>query len=252
MLNYFIVCPLVFLAGFVDAIAGGGGLIALPGYLMCGLPVHMAFGTNKMSSSMGTVVSTVKYIKNGFVEWKRALPCVIFAFLGSPIGANLALKVDERYFKIIMLVILPLTAFYVFKSKNLAKVEDEGEMNELARYIICFAAAFIIGMYDGFYGPGTGTFLLLTLTGLAKISLNEAAGTAKIINLSTNIAAFTVFVINHQVYYPLGIVAGVFSIAGHYLGAHFFTAKGAKFVKPVICVVLAIFFGKMIYELFIV
>ena len=104
-------------------------------------------------------------------------------------------------------------------------------------------------MYDGFYGPGTGTFLMLLLTGIARISLNEAAGTTKIVNLSSNYAALAVFLFNGKVLLPLGITAGIFSMAGNYLGASAFTKKGAKFVKPIIILVLVLFFVKIIMEL---
>ena len=104
-------------------------------------------------------------------------------------------------------------------------------------------------MYDGFYGPGTGTFLMLLLTGVAHVSLNEAAGMTKVINLSTNIAAVAVFLYNGVVYFPLAIVAAVFGIAGNYIGAKYFTRKGTGFVKPVIIVVLTIFFIKVCLEL---
>ena len=118
MLEYLIICPLVFLAGFIDAIAGGGGLISLPAYLFAGLPVHNAIATNKLSSTMGTTISTLKYAKNGFINYKRAIPCVFFALFGASIGANLALIISDKFFIIIMLIILPFIAFYVLKSKK--------------------------------------------------------------------------------------------------------------------------------------
>ena len=108
---------------------------------------------------------------------------------------------------------------------------------------------FLIGIYDGFYGPGTGTFLILLLTAVAHVSLNEAAGTTKVINLSTNRAALVVFLINGVVWFPLALVAAVFGIAGNYIGANYFTSKGTGFVKPVIVVVLTIFFIKICWEL---
>ena len=109
----------------------------------------------------------------------------------------------------------------------------------------------MIGMYDGFYGPGTGTFLLLLLTAFAHVSLNEAAGTTKIINLTANYAALAVFLYNGKALIPLGLTAGLFSMAGNYLGATAFTKKGAAFVRPMIILVLALFFAKLIYELWL-
>ncbi len=245
--QYLIICPLIFTAGFIDAIAGGGGLISLPAYLLAGLPVHQAIGTNKMSSAMGTTTATIKFAANGFIHWKSAIPCVIFAAAGSYIGSNLSMMVSEKIFSIFMLCALPVIAFYVLKTKKLDNVSET--VYTFRTYAICGAAAFTVGMYDGFYGPGTGTFLILALTGLARISLNQAAGTTKIINLTTNLMALTVFLLHKQVVIPLGLTAGLFSIAGNYIGASFFTKKGTKFVRPVIFTVLALLAVKIITQM---
>ncbi len=247
--QYCIVCPLIFLGGFVDAIAGGGGLISLPAYLIAGLPVHMSIGTNKISSAMGTTLTTVKFWKNGYIKPRLCLAAAVFALIGSAGGANLALLVDDRVFKIILLFVLPLTALYVFRIKSLDTAGKQ-PLPPGKTLAICCALALVIGVYDGFYGPGTGTFLLLLLTGLAHLTLNDAAGTTKVINLSTNIAALVTYLVNGQVLLPLGLTAGLFGIAGNWLGARSFTARGSKIVKPLIGVVLAIFFVRVVYETF--
>lgn len=245
--HYLIICPAVFAAGFIDAIAGGGGLITLPAYLIIGLPSHNAISTNKLSSSMGTVVSTVEYIKDGFVNWKVAIYCVVCALCGSLIGSNLALLVPENIFSIVMVILLPIIAVYVLKNKNFESGKEP--FSPFKTLIICMICAFIIGMYDGFYGPGTGTFMLLLLTGLARISLNEAAGTTKMINLTSNITALAVFIFNGKVVWGLGLVAGLFSIAGHFLGAKTFVKNGTKIARPVVIGVLTVLFAKIIFEL---
>ena len=247
-LPYLIVCPMVFMAGLIDAVAGGGGLISLPAYMIAGVPVHGAIATNKMSAAMGTVVATYRYGKSGFIHWKRALPCVVFALGGSYIGARITLLLSERSIQILMLFILPVTALYVLRGRSL---DAERVPYSYGRTVLLSVLiSFCIGIYDGFYGPGTGTFLLLLLTGLAHIGLTEAAGATKVINLSTNISALVVFLLNGVVMLPLGIVAGLFSIAGNYVGTRIFTEKGTKFVKPFILVVLVIFFIKVLTELF--
>ncbi len=248
-IQYLIVCPLVFLGGFVDAIAGGGGLISLPAYLIAGLPVHMSIGTNKISSAMGTTLTTWKFWKAGYIKPKLCVLCAVFALIGSAGGANLALLVSDRVFKIILLFVLPLTALYVFKSKAMDTAGKDPLPAGKTTAIAC-ALALVIGVYDGFYGPGTGTFLLLLLTGLAHMSLNDAAGTTKVINLSTNIAALVTYLVNGQVWLPLGLTAGLFGIAGNYMGARSFVSKGSKIVKPLIALVLAIFFVRVVYETF--
>lgn len=247
LLHFVIVCPLVFLGGFVDAVAGGGGLISLPAYLIAGVPVHMAIGTNKLSSGMGTTLTTIRYARKGFIPWRQALVCVVFALVGSNLGAKLALLLDDRVFTILMLVILPLTALYVLRGKALEQ-GNTVPCSPRRTIVLSSIAAFFLGMYDGFYGPGTGAFLLLALTGLAHMELTKANGVTKAINLTTNLSALAVFLLNGKVILLLGAVAGCFGILGNYLGSRFFIEGGAKFVKPVILAVLAIFFGKVLLQ----
>ena len=247
--TFLIVCPLVGLAGFIDAIAGGGGLISLPAYLIAGLPPHAAIGTNKFGSCCGTVVATWQFARHGFIRWKQAVPAVALALVGSWLGARLALMVDPGTFKIIMLIILPLTGVYVLNKKALQASNPPYSVRRTM--LIVALLSFVIGVYDGFYGPGTGTFLLLLLTAVAHVSLNEAAGLTKVINLSTNVAALVVFLTHGVVWMPLALAAAAFSVVGNYMGAKYFVSKGTGFVKPVIIIVLSLFFVKLCYELFI-
>ena len=238
MHQYLIVCPLVFLAGFVDSIAGGGGLISLPAYLAAGVPPHLALGTNKMGSTMGTVISTARFAKSGYIKWKLSF--------GSIIGSNLSLLASEKFLKGMMLFALPVVAFYVLKNKDMGDNKNTGSLTEKQMMLISMAAALVIGTYDGFYGPGTGTFLLLVLTGAAKMDLRTASGTTKVINLSSNIAALVTFLINGKVLLPLGITAGVFCIAGHYIGSGMVVKSGQKVVRPVVLAVLLCLFVKIV------
>jgi uncharacterized membrane protein YfcA len=246
MTQYLIVCPLVFLAGLIDSIAGGGGLISLPAYLAAGIPPHLAIGTNKMGSAMGTVVSTARYAKNGYIKVKLSLCAALLAIAGSVIGAHLSMLASETVLKAMMLVALPVVAFYVLKNKDLGEQEENKEVSEKKMILITMGAALVIGCYDGFYGPGTGTFLLLVLTGLAGMDIRSASGTTKVINLSSNIAALTTFLINGKVLIPLGLAAGVFCIAGHYIGSGLVVKNGLKIVRPVVLVVLLCLFVKII------
>ncbi|MDO5547563.1 MAG: sulfite exporter TauE/SafE family protein [Eubacteriales bacterium] len=247
-LTFFIVCPLVFLAGLVDAVAGGGGLISIPAYLFAGLPVHTVIGTNKLSSAMGTTLATYRYGKSGFIHWRIAAPCAVFAVFGSSLGANLSLSVDATSIKYIMLILLPFLAVYVLRNKSLE--HPKAPFSYRRTLVLCLLIALTAGVYDGFYGPGTGTFLMLLLTGLAHVSLNESAGTTKVINLTTNITSLVVFLHGGVVLLPLGLAAGAFNIAGSYLGTRLFTSKGAAFVKPIICIVLLLFAARLCSELF--
>ncbi|WP_288156179.1 TSUP family transporter [uncultured Sharpea sp.] len=214
-LTYIIVGTAVFIAGFVDAIAGGGGLISLPVYMMVGLPAHNAIATNKMSSTCGTALSTIRFIKNGLIHMKLALPSVFLAIIGSTIGAHLALMTNNDILEKIMIPILPITAFFVF-NKNL--FHDHHHSFKITRrtMLVSLLAAFIVGIYDGFYGPGTGTFL-------------------------------TVYLFNGQVIIGLGLFAALCNMAGNYLGSGMMMSKGSKVVKPVIGVVLVMLLLKMVH-----
>ncbi len=239
-MRYLVVCPLVFLAGFVDAVAGGGGLISLPAYLMTGIPVHHAIGTNKLSSGLGTGLAAWRYFRSGYVPVKLAAPCVIFAWAGSASGARLALLVQDGLFSVLMLILLPATGIYVLKSKKLGGDREGYSYRKTLLFAVLVSAA--VGLYDGFYGPGTGTFLILLLTGVARLGLQEANGVAKAVNLSTNVSALTVYLLSGNVLLALGLAAGCFSIAGNYVGTRFFSEKGVRIVRPVILLVLTIFF----------
>ena len=243
-----LICIGVFVAGFVDAIGGGGGIISVPSYLLAGLPPHFALGTNKLSSGVGTLVSTLRYIKHGYINWALGIPSVAAALLGAHFGTRLQLMVDEAYLKYMLLLVLPVVAFILLKQKSFP--EQRGDMAFAPRAAIVWSASLVIGLYDGFYGPGTGTFLLLIFCNLAKLDLRSASGNVKIVNFSSNIGALATALAAGTVLVPVGLIAAVFSIAGHYLGAGVTIKNGAKIVKPVIFLVLGLLAVKIILELF--
>lgn len=241
--TFIIVCPMVFLASFVDAVAGGGGLISLPAYLLAGVPPKLAIGTNKLSSATGTVFSTARYCKNGCFDLKLALPSIVVALIGSYIGAKIVLVTSDEILKYVLIIVLPVTAFFVLKKKNFDQVKNKPKRK--TQFIIAVIASFIIGMYDGFYGPGTGTFLILIYTGLVKLDLLTASGNTKLVNLSSNVAALVTFIFSGNIVYALGLAASVFSIAGHYLGAGMVMKSGTKIVKPIIILVILLLLIKI-------
>ena len=246
---FLIVCPLIFLGGFVDAIAGGGGLISLPAYLLAGLPPHFAIGTNKLSSAAGTTTASIRYCKNKFVDWGIAVPSVILALAGSYLGASLSLLLDEKVMKYVLIIILPIVAVYVLRGKSLKCDMVKEEISRKKAYMIACTASFLIGAYDGFYGPGTGSFLILIYTGLAKMDIRKASGNTKLVNLASNIAALVTYMVGGKVVFLLGAVAAVFGIAGNYLGSGLAIKNGKKIIRPIIMLVLALLFLKIIMEL---
>lgn len=245
--TFLIVCPFLFLAGLIDAIGGGGGLISLPAYLLAGLPPHAAIATNKMSSTCGTTVATFRMIKKGLVNFKLAIPSVIFAVCGSSIGARLSLMVDDKIMTYVVVLILPVSAFLVMNRKLF---NDEGtrEVSMDKRTVLtALIAAFVIGVYDGFYGPGTGTFLIIAFTVFAKLNLTAANAQTKVINLTTNITALTIFLLNGEVLIPLGLAGAICNMIGGYLGVGLMLKNGSKIVRPSILFVLALLLIKVIF-----
>lgn len=245
--TYAICCPLVFLAGLVDAIGGGGGLISLPAYLFAGLPAHTAVSTNKLSSTFGTSLATARFAKNKLIDLRLSLPAVIAAVAGSFIGANLSLIISERIFKIILIFALPAVAVIVL-NKRLFKDKEEKCGIDKKTYAAAFVAAFIIGIYDGMYGPGTGTFLLIALNIFAGLSIKSANAQAKVINLTTNITSLVIFLLNGTVLIPLGIACALCNMAGSYIGSGMVLNKGSKIIRPIIISVLVILALKLILE----
>ncbi len=243
--TFVIICPLLFLTGFVDAIAGGGGLISLPAYMIAGLPIHTAIATNKLSSACGTTLSTIRFIKNGLVNFKLAVPSIIAAVLGSSLGANLSLQTDEKIMNYILFFVLPVAACIVLNKKLFRDNEGNALLLDKKTYLTAVIAAFIIGMYDGFYGPGTGTFLIIAFTVFAKMNISNANAQSKVINLTTNLTSLTIFLFNGQCHLLLGFVGAVCNMAGNYIGSGLVMSKGSKIAKPLIIFVLFLLFLKI-------
>ncbi len=244
--TFIIVCPLLFLAGMVDAIGGGGGLISLPAYLLAGLPPHAAVATNKMSSPFGTALATYRFARNHLINVKLAVPSIFAAVAGSFIGSHISLLVPEKVMAYVLVIILPLSAFLVLNKKLFNDSGAEEVTLDGRTYITAVAAAFIIGGYDGFYGPGTGTFLIIAFTIFAKLSIKTANAQAKVINLTTNVTSLIIFLLNGQVLIPLGLAAAACNMLGGYIGAGLVMKNGAKVAKPSILLVLALLAFKII------
>ena len=244
-----LICVGVFLASFMDAIAGGGGIISVPTYLMAfhGLPTPFALGTNKLSAGIGTFFSTGRFIKEGYVNWKLAAPSIVFALLGSMGGTWLQHRTPETVLKYLLLVVLPVVAIVTLRSRQWP---DEAEPVPFKKQAaIVWGASLIIGAYDGYYGPGTGTFLMIVFVRLAKMDTRTANGGAKVVNLSSNIGSLFTAAMSGYVYWGIGLISAVASMAGHYLGAGLAIKNGSKIVKPTVVIVLILLTVKVITEL---
>lgn len=247
--NYAPLFAAIFFAGLVDSIAGGGGLISLPAYLAAGIPYHVAAGTNKFSSMLGTCISVFRFVKNKAFNFSSIIFSVPMALIGSYLGARLALSAEERVLHIFLLVSLPVVAFIVITNKNMGECcRPLPSKHRIAALSII--SAFLIGCYDGFFGPGTGTFLIIIHNAVIGFSLINASGNAKIINLSTNIAALFAFIVSGSIDYRLAVGAAICNIAGNWIGSGLAFKKGAKVIRPMFIIVLILLFASIIIKLF--
>jgi len=235
-----ILALLVGLAGFIDSIAGGGGLISLPAYIAAGLPIHAALGSNKFSSCFGTAFSVFVFVRNKRVYLRPIALSIVCALIGAAFGAFLALRVPEIFFRRILMFIVPAVALFVIFRRNFG---EKNEISSLSPKKIMLGSALvslIIGTYDGFFGPGTGSFLIFAFTAFLKFDLVTASGNAKIINLSSNIGSLITFLINGQVWFLYAIPAAFMGILGNMAGAHLAIKIGPRIIRPVFIIVLAI------------
>lgn len=239
--------PLIFLSGFIDAIAGGGGIISVSAYLAVGLPAHLALGTNKFSAVLGTGISAARFARGGHVRWEAAAVSFAGALGGSALGARLALHVPERVLTVILLAALPLVALLIVFNKGFGVREKE--LSRPRTLALSLLAGFVIGGYDGFFGPGTGTFLIIAFTTVLGFQLLTACGNAKMVNFASNIAAAVTFMLNGQVDYRLGIPCAFCAILGQYLGSGLAMKKGVKIVRPMMLAVIALLLLKIILDL---
>lgn len=252
--TFLIVLPLVFLGGFVDSVAGGGGLITLPAYLMAGIPAHFAMGTNKVVNACGTATASFKYFRGGKISLRPALIAGAGALIGASLGTKAALLIPEDILKMMMLIALPCAAVLLMLKKDFGQ-ETEGNAPArtcTARQEALRAAliGLLLGFYDGLIGPGTGTFMIMAFTMLLGMDLLTSSGCAKVANLASNIASAVLFLFNGKVWLLLAAPAAVCNMLGATCGARYAMRGGSKKVRGMIFLVLGLLFIKMAYELF--
>ena len=245
-----IVCPLIFLAGFIDAIAGGGGLIALPAYLFAGFPAHTAVGCNKFSSCAGLVAASAKYFREGKVRVSVALYSALGCIVGAGCGTRLALIFPERTLRLIVLIAIPVVAVFLAPRKKLGT--DEGEQVTMSRRreaLVSVAIGLAVGLYDGLIGPGAGTFLILGFTTFLKLGLVQASACAKVSNMASNLTSVVLYAFSGNILYALALPAAACSVVGGWCGAKVAVKGGGKRVKQFMYIVLILLFVKLISDL---
>jgi uncharacterized membrane protein YfcA len=248
---YLIVLPIIFLAGVVDSIAGGGGLLSVPAYMAAGLPPHYVLGTNKFSSSFGTFFATLRYHQHGLIDIRVALLSAFFALGGSFFGANVVLLINQAFLRYLLIVLIPIIAVFTLTNRSLGQENHSQHQTRQRKYSLAALAALLIGFYDGFFGPGTGTFLILFYTLVLKYDFVTANANTKVVNLASNIAAMVTFIINGKIIYAVGIPAAAAGIAGNLLGAKLVIKRGGAIIRPIFILALLLLLSKIIYDLLI-
>lgn len=255
-----ILAPVVLIAGFIDSIAGGGGLLTVPAYLIAGLPPTIVLGTNKVVSSMGTSISVMNYIRNRQVLWPVVIIGIPCAFLGSTIGAHTVVGLTQDIVRQVILVVLPIAALLTLIPKRKSDprlpgdgMKGPGDDNHAGwrsprLWITVPLIGLSVGWYDGFFGPGTGSFMLLGFYGLTRLTFLQGTAASRLLNFTSNLAAAITFLWHGKVLFALVVPLGLASMAGHYLGSHLAIRHGERFIRVVLAVAVSLLFFYLIWE----
>ncbi|MEY3890108.1 MAG: hypothetical protein RLY62_290 [Actinomycetota bacterium] len=239
-------------AGFVDAMAGGGGLIQLPA-LIIGLPnkdIALILGTNKVPSVFGTAAAARNYFKNIKPDIPLTLTMMLPAFIGSMVGAALAASVPVSFFRPFIVLLLITVAIYTWRKPQLGMAENL-KFTRNKRLVLVALIGFLIGFYDGIFGPGTGTFLVFFLVSVIGYAFLKASGTAKLVNLSTNIGAILSFQLTGHIWWQLGLLLAFANVTGAIIGSHLAIKGGSALVRKVFLLVVFLLITRVAWDTFI-
>ena len=222
-------------AGFVDSIAGGGGIIALPALLAAGIPPHQALATNKLQGSFGSLTAAVNYASKGMMQPKELLMGVLFTFVGAATGTLLVQYFPADALESTIVVMLVLIFLYTLFSPDLGKIAKHAVMGEKLFYL-CFG--LLLGFYDGFFGPGTGSFWTMALILMLGLDLKQATAQTKLFNFTSNVVSLVLFIYAGLVIWMIGLVMGVGQILGAYVGSTMVSKKEVKFIRVFFLIVV--------------
>jgi uncharacterized membrane protein YfcA len=249
-IDWFILAPAAFFAGMVDAVVGGGGLIQIP-VLLSAFPqtgIPTLFGTNKVSSIAGTGASLWRYARAVRIPWRLVLPATAAALLGAWLGAAVVAWIPREAMRPLVVVMMLAVAIYTFLRKNLGHVEThEPRPGDLWRGGLF---GLVIGFYDGFFGPGTGSFLIFGFVRLFGLDFVRASASAKVINFATNLSAIGFFASHGPILWAVGLTMAACNLAGAWVGTHLALKHGAGFIRKAFLGVVTVLIVKQLLELF--
>jgi uncharacterized membrane protein YfcA len=229
---YIIMFCVAFFASLIDSIAGGGGLLTTPSMLLVGISPLNVLATNKFQSCFGTFTSTYNYYKNGLLVDNKKILYFVLSFVGSSIGTLLVSRISNDTLESIIPILLIAAAVFFITNKGPSEVKTNEKLLILFNLFI-----FAIGFYDGFFGPGTGSFFVLTFIIIKGANIMQSTAITKLLNFASNFAAFIIFALQGYVIWYLGLVMAVAQIAGAFTGSRFAIRNGEKVVRPVLVIV---------------
>ena len=232
-------------AGFIDSIAGGGGMLALPSLLLAGLDPLTALATNKMQGTFGTASATYTFWKKGLLDPRAHWRTVVCVFVGAALGVVMVSAAPRALLSIIMPVLLLAVALYFALSPRLT---DEAAEPVFPMAAFSFMLAPALGFYDGFFGPGTGSFLMLALVSVFGLGIIEATARTKLLNFTSNIASLLIFAFTAKIVIVIGLVMGIAQVIGAYVGAHVAIKNGARIIRPLLVTVCLAMAAKLLFS----
>ncbi len=246
----FLLCAFSFLAGFIDSVVGGGGLIQIPAMLVLlpGVPVPTILGTNKLAALAGTSFATYRYSRHVSIDWRVTAPAAASAFVFSFLGSRAVTLLNPALLRPLVLVLLVLVAIYVFYVKDLGLVHQPKHARRKA-VGLGIVTGIALGFYDGFFGPGTGSFLIFVFVGIFGFDFLAASASAKAINLATNLASVLYFSATNQILYGIALPMAGCNVLGSLLGTRLAILKGSRFVRIFFLVIVGALIAKLTQQL---
>jgi uncharacterized membrane protein YfcA len=238
--------PLLFIAGLIDGIAGGGGIIALPAYLLTGMPVHSAYACNKLQSGLGTSASAIKYIKDGYADIRITLCAIPFTIASSLLMTRLVIGIDGEVIKIIIAVCIPIAAGLMFLKRFLSPKTVKHQDLSFKTVGLSMLCGAMLGAYDALFGPGGGTIAMILFSILLSYDLRVGNGNGKIIIVASNFTAMLNYIVSGYMIWHVAIPCAIANIVGSYLGAAIVIKKGEKIVFPTMVLVIILLIGQVI------
>ncbi|MCR6575566.1 TSUP family transporter [Campylobacter insulaenigrae] len=243
-LSYYII--LFFIAAFagcVDAIVGGGGLITIPALFACGIPAHLALATNKLQSTFGSFTAVLAYRKS--MQIRRVILGILFTAIGAIIGTYSVLLIDQELVKIIVLICLILIFIYTIFKPDLGHIHNKAKMN-ITSFQIIFG--LLLGFYDGFLGPGTGSFWIFACVIFLGFNMKNASINTKILNFTSNVVALVVFLYSYEILWKVGILMGIGQVIGALIGSRLVLKTQGTFIKKLFLIMVALTIAKVAYD----